>query len=723
MYRQSKLNGISRLVAGVVAIGSVACASSRPPVTTPPADTIPIAIGDPHAEILWDTWGVPHIFAKDATGLLRAFGWAQARNHGDLLLRLYGEARGRGAEYQGALLSPVDRWVRTNDIPGRARNWLAEQTDDTRLWLNAFADGVNAYAAAHPDSLAEDAKRVLPVSAVDVLAHMQRVLFFEFITSQRSVDAAARAWLEGASPPDEPLRSASNAWAIAPSRSESRRAMLLANPHVPWSGPFTWFEAQLSGGDIDAYGAAFVGFPLPDIAFNDQLGWTHTVNTIDAADLYELTLTSGGYRWDGNERAFETREEVLRIRQRDGSLREQPFTVQTSIHGPVIASREDGRALALRVAGLDRSRLLTQRWEMLRARDLQEFETALALNQLPIFTVIYADRDGHIMHVSAGAVPVRPRGGWNEWSGIVRGDESSWLWTATHPYAELPHVADPGSGFLQNANEPPWTTTLPIVLRPANYPAYMAPPPYMTLRAQQSARMLFEDRSISFAEMIRYKHSTRMAAADHLLDDAIIAARASGNGLARRAADVLARWDRTSDAGSTGGILFQAFWRELRRVSGNDPYDVSWTIEAPLGTPDGIGDAAGAVTALTTAAAEVEGRFGTLEVPWGNVHRLRANELDLPANGGSGSLGIFRVTDYAQVDDDLHVATGGDSYVAAIEFGPTVRARTLVAYGNASQPGSRHRGDQLRLYSGKRLKPVWRSRAEIMTNLAAREAF
>ena len=723
MHRKGSLNAVSRHATLLLLAGAAACGSPPPPTPPVPTDTIAVAIGDPDAEILWDTWGVPHIFARDANSLFHAFGWAQARSHGDLLLRLYGEARGRAAEYQGPLLIPVDRWVRTNAIPARARQWWSEQPPEARAWLSAFVAGINAYAQAHPDSLAEDARRVLPIQPVDVLAHVQRVLFFEFVTSQRAVDAAARVWRGGAPVPVPVPSGGSNAWAIAPSRSESGNALLLANPHLPWGGPFTWFEAQLQGAGVDAYGAALVGFPLLGIAFNDRLGWTHTVNTIDAADLYELTLTDGGYRWDRAERRFESRDEVLRVLQPDGSMNEQGFTVRSSLHGPVVAEGKAGHALALRVAGLDRSRLLTQTWQMLRASTLQEFETSLSMSQLPIFSVIYADRDGHILHASGGAVPVRPRGSWRDWAGVVRGDTSSTLWTATHPYAELPRLADPGTGFVQNANEPPWTTTLPLALRPANYPSYMAPAPAMSFRAQNSARMLFEDLSISFDELIRYKHSTRVALADHMLDDAILAARAGGSGIARRAADVLERWDRTTDAGSPGGILFQAFWRELQRTSGGNPFEVPWLLESPLGTPDGIGDPAQAAAALTAAATEVEGRYRTLEVPWGNVHRLRSHQLDLPANGGSGSLGIFRVTEYEDAGDGLRLATGGDSYIAAIEFGPVVRAMTLVAYGNSSQPGSRHRGDQLRYYSGKRLRPVWRTRPEIHANLELRESF
>ena len=144
---------------------------------------------------------------------------------------------------------------------------------------------------------------------------------------------------------------------------------------------------------------------------------------------------------------------------------------------------------------------------------------------------------------------------------------------------------------------------------------------------------------------------------------------------------------------------------------------------APLGTPDGIADPEAAVHALATAAARVEAEFGVLDVPWGNVHRLRAADVDLPANGASGALGTFRVTGFTRLEDGTRVAVGGDSFILAIEFGPRIRARSLLAYGNASRTASPHAGDQLRLYAGKRLREVWRSRVEIEDNLAFVERF
>lgn len=729
---------------------AVLVAASLTPLACAPAQE-EASGGTAETEILWDTRGVPHVFAATDEEVFHAHGWAQAKAHGDLVLRLYGESRGRAAEYWGAEHLESDRWVRTVGIPARADEWLAAQSPRARAFLEAFVAGFNDYAAAHPERIDDDVEPVLPVTAADVLAHVQRAIHFTFMVNPRRVAAMRSRWAAPtrtartartdrvgpapggrAIPPGPGLgvpAAGSNAWALAPVHTASGNALLLANPHLPWSDLFTWFEIQLTGPSIDAYGATLVGTPFLGIAFNDHLGWTHTVNTLDGADLYELELAEeGGYLWDGAPRPFETEEQTLWVRGEDGALREETLTVRRAAQGPVVAE-SGGKALALRVAGLDQPELFDQYWEMATATDLEEFEAALRRLQMPMFTVMYADRDGHILHLFGGRVPKRPElpeeaaeEGWS-WSGIVPGTGPETLWTETYDYDELPRVLDPESGWLQNANDPPWTTTFPRALDPEAFPEDVAPRA-MGFRPQQSAELLaslVEGPPATFEDFVRAKHSTAMELAERLLDDLAEAVEAHGDETARAAMEVLDAWDRTADADSRGGVLFRRFVQILEGLSG-PPFATPWSPESPRSTPDGLADPAGAAEALSRAAADLEKLYGDPAVPWGEVYRLQGGDRDLPANGGDGGLGIFRVVGFRPAGEDgVHRAAGGDSYVAAIEFSDPVRARALLSYGNATQPGSPHVGDQLEPFADKELRPVWREPAEIEEHLEDRE--
>ena len=659
-------------------------------------------------EILWDTWGIPHIFARNNEELFYAFGYAQMRSHADLILRLYGRARGRAAEYWGEDYLNSDKWIRITGVPSRAQDWYKAQKPEFKRCLDAFAAGINAYAAGHLDQIDDSVEIVLPIEPTDILAHIQQAIHFTFVTNANIISNVAR------SKNMEPA--GSNTWAISQRLSASGHAMLLANPHLPWSDLFTWYESHLISPDINAYGAALVGTPFLGIAFNEYLGWSHTVNTHDGADLYGLVLVGNGYRWDGGTRPLVNKEHLLKVKQKDGTFREETFTVRSSIHGPIIAMK-DRHAIALRIVGLDRPHLTEQYWAMARAQNLDQFQTALKMMQMPMFTVMYADRDGRIMHLFGGLTPVRTIGDWN-WDDVAPGSTSETLWTKYHSYTELPRAIDPQSGWLQNANDPPWTTTFPLVLNPTDFPSYMAPRG-MSLRAQRSAKLLDEDQSITFREALEYKHSTRMELADRILDELTAAARQSDDTLAQAAADVLEAWDRTADTDSRGGVLFKAFYHEWRKQ--DHLFAESWIESKPRVTPSGLADKDSAVEALIAAAKEVKRRYGALDVPWGEVHRLRRDDVDLPANGGSGSLGIFRVTGYREAADGCFVAASGDSYVALTEFDNPVRAKALTVYGNASQPGSPHRIDQMELFSKKQLRDVWLTREEIEAHLEKKE--
>lgn len=656
----------------------------------------------PRAEILWDRYGVPHIFAADAPSLFHAFGWAQMEAHGDLILQLYGRARGRAAEYWGASELDSDKRVLRAGVPARAREWLEQQTPDARQNLKAFVRGMNDYALQHAASLDASRRVVLPVTASDVLAHTQLVLYVAFVSGG-----------------EEERARGSNAWAIAPARSASGSALLLANPHLPWSDFFTWFEAHLQAPGVNASGAALVGQDLLGIAFNEHLGWTHTVNTIDPADTYELQVVGNGYRYDGAVRPFEVVTHQIRVKLQDGTYREEPFVVKRSVQG-VVFDEKPGRALALRIAGLDQPNLPEQYWRMLRATNLTEFEAALRMLQMPMFTVIYADRDGHILHLFGGRTPLRPPGPW-DWSGTVPGETSATLWTKTLTYDELPRVVDPPTGWLQNANDPPWTTSFPAVLDPNRFPPYVAPR-HMGFRPQRSAGMLATTDKMTWDDLLRKGQDTHMELADRILDDLEAAVAAHGDADAKRAMALLNAWDRTADGASRGAVLF-VDWYGKAAKHGELPFAVQWSEAKPRSTPDGLADPRAAAAALSAAAKDVEKTYGRLDVAWGDAYRLRRDGIDLPSNGADGTYGVFHVTDYSDAKNGRHEADGGNSYIAAVEFKTPLRARSLVGYGNWSQPGSKHRTDQLELYSRKELKPVWLTRPEVEANLERRETF
>jgi acyl-homoserine-lactone acylase len=315
-----------------------------------------------------------------------------------------------------------------------------------------------------------------------------------------------------------------------------------------------------------------------------------------------------------------------------------------------------------------------------------------------------------------GLVPKRSSGDWDYWNRIIPGGKSEDVWTEVHDYADLPKIKNPEVGWLQNANDPPWTSTIPVSIDPKDYPSYMAPKS-MSFRPQRAARMLIEDESITFDELVAYKLSTRLEFADRILDDLFAAVDASESKKAKEAKKVLENWDREANADSKGMLLFYS-WARKFNVGRSANYTEPWSMDSPNTTPDGIADADRAVQLLEQTAIEVETKFGSLDTNWGDYYRINYNGKNLPANGVDGYMGVFRVAWPGGSDDKNMFVGGGDSWVGVIEFGDTVKAKVLLSYGNSTQKDSPHNGDQLELFSKKELRDAWFTKSEVESNTA-----
>ena len=662
-------------------------------------------------EILWDTWGVAHIYAPNDAQAFKAFGYAQMQAHGNLLMKLYAEARGRSAEYWGESQLRTDRFVRTMGIPARAAEWYGAMSPVTRANLDAFATGVNLYASEHPDQIADSLKVVLPITPQDVVAHGQKIInfLFMFFGQVQLPDGL-----------NNDFRPGSNMWAISKQRSASGNPLLLGNPHLSWHDLYLFFESQVVTPERNFYGVTLVGMPTPAIGFNDHVGWSHTVNTQDGADVFRLVPRGSGYLLDGAERPYTTRIELLTVKVAGGT-RVDTLRVRESVHGPVFRDDSTG-TFAVRVAGLDDPLAMDQWWKMGGAKSMAEFEGIVRQLHIPFFNVMAASGDGHTYYFFGGKTPRRTGGDYDRWSGPARGDSSALVWTDYLTYDELPHVMDPPSGWLQNANDPPWTVTWPLVFSPDSFASYVAPRE-MSFRPQRSALMQLADSSVTFDELVEYKHSSRMALADRLLPELLAAARSTGDADAQRAADVLEAWDRNADAGSRGAVLFSKWVEQWFRTSNGRTFASPWRLDSALTTPNGLADPRAAAAALGEAARATVRDHGALDVPYGDVNRLRFAGKDFPGNGGAGDpFGIFRVAYYAPAQDGKADIVAGDTYYQVVEFSKPVRAKVLTAYGNATQPGSPHVGDQLELFSRKEMRDAWRTRAEVEAHLESRSA-
>jgi acyl-homoserine lactone acylase PvdQ len=705
------------LAAAVLAVGTAACAGAGATATTG-ATT---AAGG--SEILWDTYGVPHIYGADTAATFYGYGYAQAQSHADEILRLYGEARGKGAEYWGEKYEATSIWLLKNDVPARSKSWYDQQEPAFRANLDAFAKGMSDYAKAHPDAIDPDVKVVLPVTGVDVVAHAHRLMNFVYVATPNLGGEGEPSEADLAAMSGYPEENGSNTWALSGKKTASGKTMLLQNPHLSWSlNYFTYYEAHLVAPDWEVYGATQIGLPIIRFAFNQQMGISNTVNSMMGSTTYKLTLKDDGYVFDGKVQPFQSKTASYRLKGADGRITEKPLEIKSTVHGPVF-ERADKTVVALRVAGLDRPHMFKQYFDMVTAKNYDAFHAAMKRLQVPTFNISYADKDGNVEYIFNGIAPKRKSGDNAFWRGLVPGDSSEYLWTEVHPYEDLPRVTNPPAGFIQNTNDPPWFPSWPTSIKASDYPAYIAPQGPESMRAQNALSMIADNEKITFERFRELKLSTRSLLADRTLPDLIAAAKGDADADVQTAVRLFSEWDHIYSADNKAGLLFEE-WARLFAGSGFTGvanYAVAFDPAKATTTPTGIKDKIAAVKMLREAIATTKKKYGALDRVFGDVSRFKLGDVDLPGHGHVGGLGPFRVITWGGLDEQgKRYPQHGETWIGMIEFTTPVKAYGLMSYGNSRQKGTKHRSDQLGLLAKQQFRELWIDRKSVEAHVEER---
>ena len=357
-----------------------------------------------------------------------------------------------------------------------------------------------------------------------------------------------------------------------------------------------------------------------------------------------------------------------------------------------------------------------------KAHTFDQFQAALKRVQVPTFnTIVYGDRQRqYILYIYNGMVPVHPDGDFRYWRADVPGNTSSTLWTKIHPYEDLPKVIDPSTGFVQNTNDPPWIVTWPSPLKPADFPAYMAPLTGVTMRSQQSVKLLTSKPKLTYDDFVEFKFTNHALLADRMLPDLLAAAASSDDPNVKDAVAVLKEWDHVFNPESKGALLFEMWASKFmgRNFMNEANFAKPFSLKDPVETPTGLKDPVAAVKMLGDAAVDTRKQFGSLERPYGEVTKYRAGDVSVPAGSGSGSIGIFPSMVFGPFGQNgARDAISGETWISMVEFTTPLRAEGLMSYGNSTQPGTKHRSDQVALLGERKLRTLWMTRPEIEKHL------
>jgi penicillin amidase/acyl-homoserine-lactone acylase len=703
-YAKTGVLGILGLALTVLAVILVRGAIEAPA----PTDPAPlIAKADSYdATIERDEWGVPHVFGKRDADVSFGIGYAHSEDDFATIQDVLIATRGKLASVKGERAAVSDYLVNLMGIWETIdARYESDLSPEVREVIEAYADGVNYYAALHPEGVIDG---FLPVTGEDVAAGfmfkapffygLDKTLMAVFEGRIGKEEGLSKQGVDAFLPAKDPLPIGSNGVAVSPARSADGATRLLVNSHQPFTGPVAWYEAVLESEEgWHVAGGFFPGSPFMLHGHNANLGWANTVNEPDLVDIYRLEVNPDNedqYLLDGNWRDFEKSTAEIRVDLWGPFWWTVEREVLRSDHGPVLETPNG--FFAVRYAGIGEIRQVEQYYALDKATGFGEWIEAMKLQALPSINYIYADRQGNIAYVYNAQFPDRKEG--PDWSGVLPGDDSSLIWQGYVPFEAMPKLVNPNSGYVYNANNTPFRATAANDnLDPADFPERLGIQSDMTNRAMRLEETYGADNSITAGEFRDYKYDLRYSQNSAMMEivNGILAIDAGDDAELRKAQELLHDWDRRTDVASRRAAL---------AVLTAEPVIVAGIRgETPPDPAD----------KLREAMSRLKTHFGRLDPEWGEVNRFRRGPVDLPVDGGPD---ILRAIYGSREEDGTLTARAGDTLIMFVEWDRAgkLSSESVHPFGSATQDASSpHYADQSPLFVGMRTKPVRFTREEL----------
>ena len=709
--------------------------------------------------IIRDKWGIPHIYGKTDAEAVFGLMYAQCEEDFSRVEKNYLEMLGRQAEAYGEGYLYNDVMMRLIYDSAAAEEDYRKSPEWMHRLLDAFADGVNFFLYKHPDVKPLVLKHFEPwyplmftdgsVSATSTggvrvdeiknfyggnmggtgapvrrrsssMTDVEKMILLDRgikVPGDGGGDGgggenAGEGWM-----PDD-AENGSNGFALAGFRTVSGNTELYINPHVPF---YFRMEVQLvSDEGLNAYGAVTWGQFFVYQGFNAHCGWMHTSSLADVADLYAEKVERQGdgwvYAYEGEERPVRPKPFTVYYKRNDSVLA-LPVTGYFTHHGPVLASR-DGKWLSVREYNRSMNALL-EAWLITKANTFDDYKKAMDLRANTTNNTVYADDQGNIAYWHGNFMPRRDTT--FDWSLPVDGSIAATEWKGLHELDEIVHSYNPATGWIQNCNSTPYSLSGGSSPERGKYPAYMAPDGE-NFRALNAARLLAGANDFTLDSLIGKGYDHYLTAFDVLLPALFEAYGGSPDSMRRALQEpigILQRWDRRSAVRSVATTLAVEWGTRIMRFAPRPA-----TAEAGSNAVGMVQAALEHSTAaqktgeLVAVLTELRQRYGNWKIEWGDICRYQRltgkivesyddKKPSLPVGLVASSFGqIPSYVSRVMPGTSKRYGVSGNSFIAAVEFGKKVVARTIVTGGESSDPASPHLTDQAAMYLSGRFKDV-----------------
>ena len=676
------------------------------------AETDRLAARAENVTIIRDDFGVPHIYAKTDADAVFGMLYAQAEDDYPRIERNYVWAIGRLAEVEGESALISDLRARLYMSTEEAIAAYESAPDWLKVLCDSWADGLNYYLAMNPDA---------PRMLLDRYEPWMPMYFFEGSIGGdieqiplRGIEAfyggevpAAPSLASVSDYPGSREPQGSNGFAIAGKHTASGNAMLLINPHTTF-----YFRGEIhvvSEEGLNAYGAVTWGQFFVYQGFNEDTGWMHTSTDADFMDEFvEDVFEEDGklfYRYGDEARPVQVSEVTLKYRDGDG-MAERTFPMYHTHHGP-ITHIEDGKWTATKI-NWDPVNALTQSFVRTKQSNHEEFREMMRIRTNSSNNTVYADSSGNIAYYHGNFMPRRdPQ---FDYSMPVDGSNPATDWQGLHTVEEIVTVVNPGNGWIQNCNSTPFTASGAFSPVREDYPAYMAPDAE-NFRGVHAVDILEDVSDLTLDGLIDLAYDPYLPGFEKLIDGLVEAYDNVGDVAYADPMGALREWDRRVSVNSVAMTLAH-FYGVNYRQRGAVPPEMEDASFMELIDYFGTGSAhEERLQIFYDTVAMLDEDFGSWNTPWGEINRFQRVSGDINqefdddkpyipvgfASGDWGALASFRA-DRRSTQKRIY-GNYGNSFVAVVEFGDRVQAKTILAGGQSGDPDSPHFFDQGQRYA------------------------
>jgi acyl-homoserine-lactone acylase len=715
------IKSFSKLVFLCAALASTTSAQSPAPS---PADLARWTREAQNVTITRDDWGIPHISGKTDADAVFGLLYAQAEDDFNRVETNYFNALGRAAEWEGEGAIYRDLRMRLTNNPDSLKSVFSRTPRWLQLVMNAWADGLNYYLYKHPEVRPKVIARFEPWMPLAFSDGSIGPDIESVNLTQLAAFYGGRSQLSSRFPlPPSPFPllnpdRGSNGAAIAPFNTLAHHALLLINPHTSF---FFRAEVQLTSQEgLNDYGAVTWGQFFVYQGFNDRAGWMHSSTGADNIDEYLETVSKRGdqfvYRYGNAERPVLEEKAVVRYKTPQG-MSQKDFTILRTHHGPIVREM-NGNWVSVRLMQRPMDALI-QSFTRMKARDLKSFRQTLELHTNSSNNTTFADADGDIAYFHSNFIPRRDTS--FDWTKPVDGSDPRTEWHGVLSVDESPNAINPPNGWVFNSNNWPWSAAGPNSPKRSDFPAYVEISREESPRGRHALKLLPDKKDFTVASLISAAYDSWLPSFARMIPGLLKSYDnlPASDTLRATLADeivVLRGWDYRWGTNSVPTSV-AVFWGEdVQGRVGAEARQAGMSAETYVIDRATDGER---LQSLAAAKTKLANDFGTWRTPWGVINRFQritddifpkfddsAPSIPVPFTSSRwGSLASFAA--HAYPGTKKWYGTSGNSFVAVVEFGDSVRARAITAGGESGNPSSPHFNDEAQRYSIGDLRDVY----------------